>query len=274
MSLCTSAAMDQGTPQSRPFSFDRSFDVDAEGVHPMAEAKAGTAVKETPPSPPPPPTFSAEDVEAARHDGYNKGRTAAAVEAQASLDSKLGNILEKIDSDILRLLDEQTGIDSALTDEVIRIAVALIAKLLPGLAERHGLDEAEHLVRACLADMIEEPRIVVRVSDTMLDPMRDRISAIAGEVGFIGKIILLSDDTLTAGDCRVEWADGGAERISATLWQDVEEIAGRVLRARAASPTPSEPEPDGTQAPGDPPPSSPAVDSGEEAPDIATRRAG
>ncbi|MGP1394720.1 MAG: hypothetical protein ACTS3R_04355 [Inquilinaceae bacterium] len=273
MSLCISTAMDQGTPQARPFGFDRSFDVNDTGARPMAEAKVETAAKKAPP-PPPPPTFSAEDVEAARRDGYNKGRTTATAEAEASLDSKLVQMLEKIDGETKRLLDEQAAMDAALTDEAIRIAVALIGKLLPGLAERHGLDEAEHLVRACLADMIEEPRIVVRVADTMLDPMRDRLAAIPGEAGFTGKVILLSDDALTVGDCRVEWADGGAERISATLWQDIEEIAGRVLRAKPAETTPSEPEPDGSQTPGAPPPSSPAVDSGEDTPDIATRRAG
>ena len=77
--------------------------------------------------------------------------------------------------------------------------------------------------------MRDEPRIVVRVADDLLDALRDRLSQVARAAGFQGKIVLLSDDTLQDSAVRLEWADGGAERDPAQTWREIDDILGRVL---------------------------------------------
>ena len=42
-------------------------------------------------------------------------------------------------------------------------------------------------------------------------------------------MVLLSDDGLGISDCRIEWADGGAERNVERIWKDVEELVSRAL---------------------------------------------
>ena len=47
-------------------------------------------------------------------------------------------------------------------------------------------------------------------------------SAEALERGFAGKLILIAEDNLGPSDCRVEWADGGAERLYERLFAQIE----------------------------------------------------
>ena len=55
--------------------------------------------------------------------------------------------------------------------------------------------------------------------------------------GFRGKVVLLADDGLGASDCRLEWADGGAERKLERIWNEVEELVRRALHEPHDAPT-------------------------------------
>jgi flagellar assembly protein FliH len=65
----------------------------------------------------------------------------------------------------------------------------------------------------------------------LLDPMKQRVDALAEAAGYEGRIVLLVDETIPDGDVRVEWADGGAERDSARLWRDVDAALKRLTDA-------------------------------------------
>jgi len=108
--------------------------------------------------------------------------------------------------------------------EALAAAVRLVEKLFPALAERETMREIETLLSDALSRLHEEPRVVVRVADPLLDPLRARTDAIAAKAGYPGQIILLADDAIAEGDVRVEWADGGAERDTERLWRDVRDM--------------------------------------------------
>jgi flagellar assembly protein FliH len=70
--------------------------------------------------------------------------------------------------------------------------------------------------------MVHEPRLVVRVNEAQFDVLNDKISALAGQKAYAGKVVVLADAEIAAGDCRIEWADGGMERNTATMMQKIE----------------------------------------------------
>ncbi|MGE5147082.1 MAG: flagellar assembly protein FliH, partial [Candidatus Eiseniibacteriota bacterium] len=120
-------------------------------------------------------------------------------------------------------------IEQATTEAAIRVALAVLRKILPSIERRDALPEIEAVFAECLPRAIDEPRIVFRVPDALLDALKGRVDEVAQRAGFRGKVVLLSDDGLGASDCRIEWADGGAERSVDRIWKDVEELVGRVL---------------------------------------------
>src|SRR3546814_15720654 len=80
--------------------------------------------------------------------------------------------------------------------------------------------------------MIEEPRLVLRVSDGILDLIKPRIDVLTMRSGFAGRVVILAEDGMVDGDCRIEWADGGVERSAARLSTEIE---GAVIRDRGSA---------------------------------------
>jgi len=81
----------------------------------------------------------------------------------------------------------------------------------------------------------DEPRLVIRVADAMLDPVTTRLTALAEQQGHTAKLVFIADATLAPADCRIEWADGGAERDIARLWGDIDRAVANALRSTSPS---------------------------------------
>jgi flagellar assembly protein FliH len=109
------------------------------------------------------------------------------------------------------------------------LAAAIFARLAPSLARRTALDDIATLVSRSIAEAIDEPRIVLRVSHELFEPVRSRIAPLADRSGYPGKLVILADDALGPADVRVEWADGGAERDLAHLIRDIESTIQRLI---------------------------------------------
>ncbi len=216
----------------QPFLFETSFD--PEDVRSQREAElraardrveAETRIETLPP----PPSFTADDIAIARAAAYAEGEAAGAATTAQSIETRLVQALAQIGPQLTRLIEDQRQSDAALAEQAIQVALTITRKLLPELSRRRGLGEIEAVIRTCLQDMIEEPRIVIRVSDGLLDIMRARLQGMVESIGFAGSVVLLAEPSMGPADCRVEWADGGAERLSDRLWQEIDQAVARVL---------------------------------------------
>lgn len=240
----------------RKFQFDESFDVDAHPGHGYAPSY-GRAEERAEPPPPPPPTYTEEDLGAAREagfrdgistghaagreQGYAEGRAAgqaegaeaARAELEASEASMAAHALDRIARGVGALLAAHEAAAAARSDLPVHIALAIVRKLMPEFSRRHGLAEIEGLVRNCLTELMDEPRLVVRVSADLIEAVRGQVNETIAASGFDTKLVVVADPELGPGDCRVEWAEGGAERDIARLLADVEQCAERLLEAGA-----------------------------------------
>jgi flagellar assembly protein FliH len=237
------------------FWFERSFDpealeaerreqLEAEQRRREAEEEAARRAMANEPEPepePPAPVFSEEELEAARREAYDHGLAAGEEAARHSKEEALNALLKAVMAETMDIAGRQAKANDGLGDTAIQVALAVCTKMLPTLMERHGTDEIEAVIRQCLGDLMDEPRIVVRVSDDILDDIRDRVDRITAETGYAGAFVLLADAALAPGDCRVEWADGGAERLGNQVWRDVEGVISR-LQAADLPPTGIRPE--------------------------------
>ncbi|MBK4717359.1 flagellar assembly protein FliH [Azospirillum sp. YIM DDC1] len=249
----------------RKFLFDESFDVDAP---PRRQLQAdddyfdNIPLPEPEPEPepelppePPPPVFGEADLAAARAAGFAEGETAgkstgygkgfvdgnnagrkdgyeqARVEIEATVQARIANALETVGNGVQHLLNEHYATSAQRADQPVHIAMAIVRKLMPELARRGGLMEVEGLVRACLTDLIDEPRLVVRVTDGMVDAVREHLDQVIAARGFGAKLMVVDDSGLAPGSCRIEWAEGGVERDTAGLLAQIERRMAGLLEA-------------------------------------------
>ncbi len=124
-----------------------------------------------------------------------------------------------------------------------RLAAAIARKIAPELARR-GADEAiATLFAERLSDLLDEPRLVIRLDAARIDAVKDRLEAIAAQSGYAGKLIFLAADGLDAPDCRIEWADGGVERLMARVTGEIDRIVAQYLDSPSATPPRPHPNP-------------------------------
>ena len=230
------------------FLFDTSFDSDdRRSPAPQVPCEPEPVVEE--PAAPPEPTFSAAELAAARSEGEAQGRAVALQEALASDEHAVTKSLEQLGLQMEGLLRGLKVVTEEHRVQCLRLSLAVLRKLFPRLSENHGLSEIERVIADALGRLQEEPRIVVRVADGLLDALNKRIDPVAQRAGFEGKIVLIADEDLSPGAVRVEWADGGAEREPESNWSDIEAMIDAAIPDAHEPPGPTENPAPPTKAP-------------------------
>lgn len=216
----------------RPFMFEVDFDVDpvAEAAKKKAAREEARRAEEEANAPPPPPTFSEEELEAARQEGYAAGEEAGRSEAYASIEQMSAMTTETIAQQMAHMADTHRKAMQSVQDGAIRIAVAIAKRLVPSLAEDAKMKEVEDVARETLTLVRDESRVIVHVSDTMIETVEPTVMDVARQVGFDGTVRVIGDTSLTEGDCRIEWSGGGAERVQAKVWEEIDRAIDRYLR--------------------------------------------
>ena len=202
--------------QTKKFRYEVDFEV---------EAAVAKAASEAPPS----PTFTAEDVEKARAEGRAEGRAAGLDEAQASIERAAGQTLNALGAKLAEFFAAYATRAARTEEFAIEFAVAVARKATPAIAETLAANCVENLIRDSLPNFMAEPRIVVRVAEAIATSVKPRLDAALTTGSYAGKVIILSEPSLIAPDCRIEWADGGVEIDTATAWRRVDEALARFL---------------------------------------------
>ncbi|TQV71887.1 FliH/SctL family protein [Denitrobaculum tricleocarpae] len=204
------------------------------------QAEAQAAASAPPPEPEVvEPEISEADLEQARAEGRQEGlalgREEGRTEAFTGIEQTTQTLLLNLTGRVGELLSEQPRMHETVAEEALKAASTILRKLVPSLEKSAALKEIEAVVSECLERAQDEPRLVVRVSEPMLEPVKSRIDALVKAEGFEGKVVFLATDDLGDSDVRVEWADGGAERRTDEIWRDIDEVLGRFLKVPAES---------------------------------------
>lgn len=210
------------------YMFDLDFGHPAPAAAEAAAAEPEPAVPEEP-EPPPPPTFSEEELAIARDAAFAEGMEAGRAEAMETLEQAIASALTAITGHMDALFRRQEEANDANARNAARVAMAVLHKILPAACEKHAFDEVAKVVEEVVGHILDEPRIIVRLAAALVDPVKERLEAVALAHGFEGRVVVQADPRLAAGDCRVEWTDGGAERDQARLMQEIEAAVARAL---------------------------------------------
>ncbi|MFN3076613.1 MAG: FliH/SctL family protein [Alphaproteobacteria bacterium] len=201
----------------RKFMFEQSFD-EFDDLSPAQQAKVAAeaeakvvAAMEPEVFVPPPPTYSEAELAQAREESFATGRAEGLREASETIEQLTASALLSIAGSLTGLGNQQAKFNDETARNAVALALSVVRKILPDLARRHAFDEIATLVNKCLPEVLEQPRLIVRVTESAVVPLRERLGALADTHGFSGRLLVNPDEALNHGDCYIEWGEGGGQ---------------------------------------------------------------
>lgn len=171
-------------------------------------------------------------VEAARHAGFQAGLAQGRAEAALAAEQQTAAVLERVAVALAAMTRDLGELEQRLEAEAVEVAVAMAGKLAPALVSREPFAEVAALASDCFKSLVGAPHVVIRVNDISYEAAKSHLANIASASGFAGRLVVLAEPYLAAGDCRMEWADGGVVRSRAQTESAIAEAVGRYLAGR------------------------------------------
>jgi flagellar assembly protein FliH len=169
------------------------------------------------------------EAEAAREEAYAKGVSDGHNKAMTEIESATQETLQQITEAAKALFDQYEQLETSLKQEMVHLSYGIASKLASTLIRSKPTAEVQALIEDCLATVSKEPRLVVRVSETISEEITARIDAMKNATSFAGDIILIGESGMAPLDCRVEWPDGGTERKQSTVQRKIEDAVQRFV---------------------------------------------
>jgi flagellar assembly protein FliH len=174
----------------------------------------------------------AEKIAAAEQRAYRDGFDAGQREAKAESDRRVALALEEIRLGMQGIAAGFGGIEMRMETEAVDVAVAVARKLCSELIAAEPLGEITGLVKECFSHLVSTPHLVVRINASLYEVAREGIERMAKQSGFEGRLVILAEPEIAAGDCRIEWADGGVVLDRAAIDAKIDELVGRYIASR------------------------------------------
>ena len=182
------------------------------------------------------PTITLVEADRRRADAesqaYRNGFAAGLAQAQNDAAQRTGAALAQIANAMDRLSKALSDIETRLETEAVQVAVSVAGKLASELIAREPLAEISALATDCFSQLVKTPHVVVHIGGEIYDAAKAKLDEIAGARGFEGRLVVMSDPALAAGDCRIEWADGGVAREHAATVAIIDDLVARYVAAR------------------------------------------
>ncbi|WP_430472915.1 hypothetical protein ACQ0MK_12630 [Thalassospira lucentensis] len=196
--------------------------------------------------PPPPPVYTEEQaaqmVAEAEQKGHAQGLTEGHAqgfeqghqEVMASVEKAIGDVESVIAEKLDQIDEQQKRANAKINEDAIHVALAVIRKLAPTWSKQYELTEIEDIVRQCLANLFDAPKVLIKVHPDLEQELAAVSERIALSRGFSGKVIVVGEPDVAIGDCMVSWGDGTAVRDTARVWSEINEIIDNALSLHAA----------------------------------------
>ena len=180
---------------------------------------------------PPPPTFSEAELDMARMEakqqayaeGFEAGQRRAAEQLEAkriatdNVIINLGKQVQGLQQSYQQLLDKEATELSQL--------VHLIARKVAGESLAANCSETiSALVARCLPVILSKPRLNIELHPESFEHAIGQIETLLQTSGFEGEIQFRTNPNLGTYDVVLDWGVGGANRNTATLWQEIETL--------------------------------------------------
>ncbi len=204
-------------PQAARYLFDLDF-----SAPPEPEVKE--EIEEIPPEPmitvAEHERLLAQAVAAARAEGEAEAlgqRERLASEESLSLQQTMFDEISMIYTEVGTLLQR-------LEKDASNLAFAFASRFAERLVAQEPKTEILALLHQILAPLRKAPHISIRLNEDVADDIKEMVDHKMDELGFAGKLTIIPDPSIMAGDCEVEWADGGIGRNLRSAIRQVDQL--------------------------------------------------
>ena len=143
-------------------------------------------------------------------------QTLARLEGENNAQARSAEALERsiaaLTISVRAALDQSHAEIEILRDDAARLALAMARKIAPAALAALPAGDIEIALRQAMHQAIGEPRVTLRAAPAVTEVLEPRLADIALQEGYEGRVMIAADPAMKAGDCRIEWRGGGAER--------------------------------------------------------------
>lgn len=168
---------------------------------------------------------------AAKSIAFEEGRAAAFKELEASQDKRLTEAVYDLVAMSETVVAEAEAAQASQEKDAIGLAFLVARRLCAHLLARQPLAETVALFSECLGPLRRSPHLVVRVAPQDVEALKAKVDPIVLEKGFEGKLVILGEEGVARGDCRIEWGDGGIIRDRKALEKQIDGSIRAYLQA-------------------------------------------
>jgi flagellar assembly protein FliH len=199
------------------FTFDTEFRHEKDVVSPAAQARRKQ-------------TLTTEEIENMRARAMQEGTESGQVRATENINQTIAALVIAIRA----ALDQSHAEIEIVRQEATALAFAAAKKIAPAALAALPAGDVEAALRGAMHQAIGEPRITLRAAPDVVAALESRITAIAHEEGYDGRVMIAADSAFRGADCRIEWRGGGSERSEAAI----EAALDALIERRFSNPRP------------------------------------
>ena len=166
--------------------------------------------------------------EAAFARGELQGRQAIAKQQKLSVQEELVVLRERLDA---ALGDLETQL-RAQEQNMVSMCFLIARRLCSHLIAREPLAAVVALLSECLAPLRKIPQILIEVPSEDTDALEEMVESLVLNSSFEGKVHVVKSESLSRGDCRIEWPDGGIIRDRRKTVEHIEQVIKSHFDAR------------------------------------------
>jgi flagellar assembly protein FliH len=168
-------------------------------------------------------SYTAVEIDDIRATSFEEGRRAGEVRAAEAVAASMSEFSAALNRAVEKMNEEI----EAMRAEAAMLAVAA-AKKLAGAALAFAPEaEIAEALRVALHEAISETHITIKAPPGLLKGLEEKLSEVAANEAFEGRLRFVPDPSLHFGDCRIEWRGGGIERAQSLIEQGLAELITR-----------------------------------------------
>lgn len=170
---------------------------------------------------------------AARAEAFERGRAEGDAAARKSIEADMAAAAARLAGSADKLMKQVDRTCKTQGARALKVAQLAAERLAGELLRRYPLEGLTALFTDCIEHVRHAPHLAVRVNDRMAEEMQKRVTEIAAQNGYTGRVVVLGDPETSACDCRIEWADGGVARDFTLVCSQISDAVDRYLNTHA-----------------------------------------
>ena len=180
------------------------------------------------------PTFSLQELEEQKAIEYKRGLQEGQAQMLTGIEKETANILDMISSKVVTLSESHKEWVETVNKDAVKLTRVIMQKLAPRMMKEWEFHEIEDTIKEAFKFLSNEPRVLIRVSESAHEPIETEIMRITAKAGFQGDVQVLGDQLINNGDCSISWDAGSLERSLEKTWSTIDKIIDNVLAERTA----------------------------------------